>query len=160
MPSQPPSNASLCKTPLPSVFIAKHDFIWHGNIPLFSLGQVPLLCPLPSSCTPRTYSLGGQSRNVLMLWQDCSAITKTLCVTYSSSHKSKTRSKPTSYRLLWTKSIHTSQTQCNLHHLFHIIYVTLRSYTTPYIPFKHHLPSCHVIYIYTGIIPLVYGPPL
>lgn len=42
-----------------SVFIAKPDFIWQKIFLLIRLGQLPLLCPFLSSCTPLPFPITG-----------------------------------------------------------------------------------------------------
>ena len=60
---------------------------------MVSWGQLSWLCPLPASCPPPAYLLGGaawEKDKALTLWAHCSAIAKTLvCHQQCFSHKSK-----------------------------------------------------------------------
>lgn len=86
VPSQSLSNGNLGKTSPPRSVLLLHITVW--DISLVSSG---LLCPLPTSCPPPTYSVGETLRRPLNCKQ-CSATDRTL-VTHQHcfGHPSKTQ---------------------------------------------------------------------
>ena len=57
-----PEQRSTPSRPTPPSLYTGHDVTWYGIPLLTSLGQLPWLCPLPTSCAPPAFLLAGHEK--------------------------------------------------------------------------------------------------